>query len=135
MLTDKPVTGRKVVFVGDADSPMAKLADRVFAVNMTKDRNAMVRLICRLRAKVLGKNLHDDQFNQTDFSASQVQQLFDLLASASYSSLFFSSRETDGEFDFETESLLRFVTEFNSCLLYTSPSPRDRTRSRMPSSA
>ena len=26
-------------------------------------------------------------------------------------------------------------TEFKSCLLYTSPSPRDRTRSRMPSSA
>ena len=25
--------------------------------------------------------------------------------------------------------------ENNSCLLYTSPSPRDRTRSRMPSSA
>ena len=29
-----------------------------------------------------------------------------------------------------------FVEEqFNNCLLYTSPSPRDRTRSRMPSSA
>ena len=26
-------------------------------------------------------------------------------------------------------------TNFNICLLYTSPSPRDRTRSRMPSSA
>ena len=25
--------------------------------------------------------------------------------------------------------------QFMSCLLYTSPSPRDRTRSRMPSSA
>ena len=25
--------------------------------------------------------------------------------------------------------------EYNPCLLYTSPSPRDRTRSRMPSSA
>ena len=25
--------------------------------------------------------------------------------------------------------------QFKSCLLYTSPSPRDRTRSRMPSSA
>ena len=24
---------------------------------------------------------------------------------------------------------------YNACLLYTSPSPRDRTRSRMPSSA
>ena len=27
------------------------------------------------------------------------------------------------------------IAEDNSCLLYTSPSPRDRTRSRMPSSA
>ena len=27
------------------------------------------------------------------------------------------------------------IDEFISCLLYTSPSPRDRTRSRMPSSA
>ena len=27
------------------------------------------------------------------------------------------------------------VTYYDSCLLYTSPSPRDRTRSRMPSSA
>ena len=27
------------------------------------------------------------------------------------------------------------VDQFMSCLLYTSPSPRDRTRSRMPSSA
>ena len=27
------------------------------------------------------------------------------------------------------------VAGFTSCLLYTSPSPRDRTRSRMPSSA
>ena len=27
------------------------------------------------------------------------------------------------------------VVAANSCLLYTSPSPRDRTRSRMPSSA
>ena len=28
-----------------------------------------------------------------------------------------------------------FLDEAISCLLYTSPSPRDRTRSRMPSSA
>ena len=27
------------------------------------------------------------------------------------------------------------ATKINNCLLYTSPSPRDRTRSRMPSSA
>ena len=29
----------------------------------------------------------------------------------------------------------RFTIVVNTCLLYTSPSPRDRTRSRMPSSA
>ena len=29
----------------------------------------------------------------------------------------------------------RYVKNSNTCLLYTSPSPRDRTRSRMPSSA
>ena len=30
---------------------------------------------------------------------------------------------------------LNFLTTMHCCLLYTSPSPRDRTRSRMPSSA
>ena len=29
----------------------------------------------------------------------------------------------------------RMLNELNSCLLYTSPSPRDRQKSRMPSSA
>ena len=32
------------------------------------------------------------------------------------------------------EATVKDVTN-NTCLLYTSPSPRDRTRSRMPSSA
>ena len=32
-------------------------------------------------------------------------------------------------------NFLREVISRNTCLLYTSPSPRDRTRSRMPSSA
>ena len=31
--------------------------------------------------------------------------------------------------------LLHYYEPIRSCLLYTSPSPRDRTRSRMPSSA
>ena len=33
------------------------------------------------------------------------------------------------------ETLSTNITWFKGCLLYTSPSPRDRTRSRMPSSA
>ena len=43
-----------------------------------------------------------------------------------------SLNETD-----ETRGIAHFLEHmaFNGCLLYTSPSPRDRTRSRMPSSA
>ena len=40
---------------------------------------------------------------------------------------------------FTSEDLIPYIKEntnkTNICLLYTSPSPRDRTRSRMPSSA
>ena len=36
---------------------------------------------------------------------------------------------------FETLEEARRLYDYQSCLLYTSPSPRDRTRSRMPSSA
>ena len=35
----------------------------------------------------------------------------------------------------DLHGLARISASFLSCLLYTSPSPRDRTRSRMPSSA
>ena len=34
-----------------------------------------------------------------------------------------------------SENIENISESFSSCLLYTSPSPRDRTRSRMPSSA
>ena len=37
--------------------------------------------------------------------------------------------------DFRLKSYKRFLDKPLPCLLYTSPSPRDRTRSRMPSSA
>ena len=35
----------------------------------------------------------------------------------------------------EIKQLEQVKAELKDCLLYTSPSPRDRTRSRMPSSA
>ena len=35
----------------------------------------------------------------------------------------------------KTANALRNLDKMTTCLLYTSPSPRDRTRSRMPSSA
>ena len=43
-----------------------------------------------------------------------------------------TERERNFDFDMLTGN---FRTQLTPCLLYTSPSPRDRTRSRMPSSA
>ena len=46
------------------------------------------------------------------------------------------SRWTDGAlFDLSVKIVLGSAGDALPCLLYTSPSPRDRTRSRMPSSA
>ena len=39
------------------------------------------------------------------------------------------------EFVPHAEAVFSFIEASEVCLLYTSPSPRDRTRSRMPSSA
>ena len=49
-------------------------------------------------------------------------------------------KNKSGNEDIKETSIMVSDTEHNdqiieSCLLYTSPSPRDRTRSRMPSSA
>ena len=50
------------------------------------------------------------------------------------------SRENEGDLicaaDLITPEIINFMaSKGKGCLLYTSPSPRDRTRSRMPSSA
>ena len=43
--------------------------------------------------------------------------------------------ENEEKKQFFLKCKLEYNEKFSSCLLYTSPSPRDRTRSRMPSSA
>ena len=78
------------------------------------------------------------QFN--DISGSAANAIDDVLPKAyeeawdgtSHSSGFhsFGSSTQSGSVDYRTPAL-----SFGDCLLYTSPSPRDRTRSRMPSSA
>ena len=42
---------------------------------------------------------------------------------------------TNKNSDLAEDLCLRLAKEYNNCLLYTSPSPRDRQKSRMPSSA
>ena len=114
MLTSDQVKNRKVVFVGRSDSPMAKLANQVYHLDTTNDRHPMIRLVCRLRAKVAGRTLHHDQFDERDLPADKVEELIGLLTNANYGSLLFAPGEDDWEFDLETESLLQFVNELNS---------------------
>ena len=51
----------------------------------------------------------------------------------------FSDDDMDGDIQpiprEDYERLIEFLQDYNPCLLYTSPSPRDRQKSRMPSSA
>ena len=47
----------------------------------------------------------------------------------------FGMRMAFGPDDKQAQTPSAYRTLYSGCLLYTSPSPRDRTRSRMPSSA
>ena len=91
--------------------------------------------------------LKDDKFNlvirvfeQNTFVDLKVERL----TQRQYHRIFIKNAtdETSIEFRRRTNELKSFVEELyhqigylNNCLLYTSPSPRDRQKSRMPSSA
>ena len=59
-----------------------------------------------------------------------LKHLVSIIAALTISSAVFANEIKMGKADWDTGY---FQAEI--CLLYTSPSPRDRTRSRMPSSA
>ena len=59
----------------------------------------------------------------------------DLDLSKPYSVIFSTPPIVTDKLVNENKDLIKNAVLFTDCLLYTSPSPRDRTRSRMPSSA
>ena len=66
-------------------------------------------------------------------SSKRMSVLQDTIRDAGLNDLQFVTISFDPEFD--SPGILRQYAEGYSCLLYTSPSPRDATLSRMPSSA
>ena len=69
-----------------------------------------------------------------------IKGIIEIGGSKSESNRLLMLREYSGDFKItnlsksdDTKTLVNALA--NTCLLYTSPSPRDRTRSRMPSSA
>ena len=75
-------------------------------------------------------NINDDSYDENDSQTIIVD-----IAFAG------SDKNGDGSYDdpdgdpAATNGITRFTYTINDCLLYTSPSPRDTERSRMPSSA
>ena len=86
----------------------------------------------------LGANVECSEKNLIDFS-EMGSALFKSLfpnEKAKLSLLNIGSEEIKGTGILKsTYAKLKQLDQFGDCLLYTSPSPRDRTRSRMPSSA
>ena len=63
------------------------------------------------------------------------ERKFDTELNESVLSKSFSDTGLPENIKYLAESMRKIDQKYNNCLLYTSPSPRDRTRSRMPSSA
>ena len=87
-------------------------------------------------------NLALDQPNEARLEAAcQIAERFDAavvgIAASQFSPpLYFTSGEQAQNLIDQGQAALKSrMAELEGCLLYTSPSPRDRTRSRMPSSA
>ena len=65
-----------------------------------------------------------------DFSRNEILDLFQLA-----SELKSKYRNKESYLPFKDHSMAMIFAKPSACLLYTSPSPRDKTVSRMPSSA
>ena len=101
-------------FADGSSSDTSSNSDRYGSSSAETNRfskiNALIRLEKFAEAHAELKNLspHTDEADRQNLLGFTARKSGDLVAAASY---------------------------YNTCLLYTSPSPRDRTRSRMPSSA
>ena len=87
----------------------------------------LLKIIAELRDPVSGCEWTKSQTSKTllPFIIEEAKEVHDAFEKEDYENL----KEELGDL------LLQIVLQSKICLLYTSPSPRDRTRSRMPSSA
>ena len=75
-----------------------------------------------------------NRYNRYQSQSQREHFLFGRVLLKTILSKYIGCAPVDLKFDIDTRGK-PFLSSNNTCLLYTSPSPRDRTRSRMPSSA
>ena len=86
------------------------------------------------------KKVHDDQPKDFKFSSENLKKAEEILSkypvknkkSAVMPLLYLAQRQNQNWIPL---AAMKYIANYLSCLLYTSPSPRDATLSRMPSSA
>ena len=78
--------------------------------------------------------IKEDDYKLIGFLEERERNLFEMLLSVKGIGVSLAL-SIMSSFDIDTIKGLILKEDYITCLLYTSPSPRDRTRSRMPSSA
>ena len=121
--------------LGDDDDKNSKEDPRTSRIymNIVKDCLSICQAALRLMLD-LSEGLDDEDFNlPTDFGPFAILHVRHSILDALDSTIQYLNEKPNER----TSSTGRFCCtwDFCSCLLYTSPSPRDRQKSRMPSSA
>ena len=106
-------------------------------IEIEEQRTKALDVFSRVYSPMLGQGPVLDYFAQTGLDALEGADILST-APAMYSSSVEYGNDTVAQYmrNIAQTHLAGFGTRvYYTCLLYTSPSPRDRTRSRMPSSA
>ena len=106
---------------GDPFTVNSCVGNNNFSMTSTKQSQSSAELPHHIR------DLYE--WSVTDLTAEEARQLYDLLYE--FSDVFSESSDDLGR----TDMVKHLINTGGACLLYTSPSPRDATLSRMPSSA
>ena len=118
--------GDKWMNIGFEDDELLPYLEPVYDIN---DQTRIQKMI------QMGYNVHDIQESLADNRYDELCATYMLLGSQmNLQSLSHPSSSSLSPINVGDPSSLT-PNSPNTCLLYTSPSPRDRTRSRMPSSA
>ena len=115
------------------DTVITEVTEEAFLAYLRQNPEAAVRIMKTISENLRASNQLVAKYEQSGSAGN------DLLRDANPSA--FDSGELQPDEDFEIDDTDAIYEQGPSkpllitCLLYTSPSPRDRTRSRMPSSA
>ena len=129
----------------DDPIPLAKLAAKDFDVVHVPEETGFVEIRfptggeLRLAARVEGKVVVETPFRFPPSNANTPitgqSDFYTLIPDHTPRLIFYEETSPGTGHPWAMTTASAMIREDNLCLLYTSPSPRDRTRSRMPSSA